>query len=363
MQIGCTKKLLDYLRIQAGAADTAIDPLFSWSANMIMVNHRRTIVVSNDASRYAFILYGINRDDVKNIETLILEGVRACLDTMCFTPTIIDQYLQDCGEGITFSKTANRSVVAGLNNVCARTHFFFDRYSTEVLLQKQMIRHLNMDYLTVKTIDGSDYVNISEKFSSDIERKYGQPLFRCKAAVFDIDLELDSTCRRRVVVPLNCTFREFHDILQTLLGWWNHHLHDFWIERHPNGRLKYTLTGFPREFEEEGETTKDDSLVFLHEIFPQYREIIYNYDFGDFWIAHIRLHEIIDDYDKNHPVCLDWEGEAPPEDVGGRYGYAELLRILSNPEDPEYKGMMEWYRGSHHQLFDLEHVNRRLRFW
>ncbi len=33
--------------------------------------------------------------------------------------------------------------------------------------------------------------------------------------------------------------------------------------------------------------------------------------------SHIRLHEIVDDYDKNHPVCLDWEGEAPPEDVGG----------------------------------------------
>ncbi len=125
MQIGCTKKLAEYLRIQAVPADTAIDPLFSWSANMIMVNHRRTIVVSNDASRYAFILYGIKRGDVKNIETLILEGVKACLETMCFTPTIIDQYLQDCGEQVMFSKTANRSVVAGLNNVCERVHLFF----------------------------------------------------------------------------------------------------------------------------------------------------------------------------------------------------------------------------------------------
>ena len=162
MQIGCTKKLLDYLRIQAYPADTAIDPLYTWSANMIMVNHRRTIVVSNDVSRYAFILYGIRRGDMKNIETLILEGVRACLETMCFTPAIIDQYLQDCGEGITFSKTANRSVVAGLNNVCAHTHFFFNSYSTEVLLQRQMIRLLNMDFLTVKTTEGSDYVLISE---------------------------------------------------------------------------------------------------------------------------------------------------------------------------------------------------------
>ncbi len=162
--------------------------------------------------------------------------------------------------------------------------YFFDRYSSEVLLQRQVIRFLNTYFLTVKTPpEGSDYVHIYKKFSSDIEQKYGQPIFRCKAAVFDVDLELDGTCRRRVVVPVNCTFREFHDVLQTLFGWRNRHLHDFWIERHPNGRLKYTLTGFSREFEEAGgETTKDDSLVFLHEIFPQYREIIYNYDFGDF---------------------------------------------------------------------------------
>ncbi len=161
--------------------------------------------------------------------------------------------------------------------------YFFDRYSSEVLLQRQVIRFLNTYFLTVKTPEGSDYVHIYKKFSSDIEQKYGQPIFRCKAAVFDVDLELDGTCRRRVVVPVNCTFREFHDVLQTLFGWRNRHLHDFWIERHPNGRLKYTLTGFSREFEEAGETTKDDSLVFLHEIFPQYREIIYNYDFGDFF--------------------------------------------------------------------------------
>lgn len=363
MQVGCTKKLLEYLRIQAGVADTEIEPLFSWSANMIMVNHRRMIVVCNDASRFAFILYGIKRGDVNHIEALMLEGVRACLEAMCFSPAIIEQYMQDCGEHVTFSKTANRSVVAGLNTVCARTYFFYDRYSTEVLLQRQVIHYLNEDFLTVKTAKGTDYVHISDKFASDMEKKYGTSLFQCRAAVFDVDLELDSICHRRVVVPLNCTFREFHTVLQILFGWYNRHLHDFWIERYPNGRLKYTLTGFPREFEEEGETTKNDSLVFLREIFPQHDTIIYNYDFGDNWILHIRLLSLIDDYDKNHPVCLDGEGESPPEDVGGRYGYTEFLEILANPSHSEYEDMLEWYRESLHQPFDLEHINRRLRHW
>lgn len=60
---------------------------------------------------------------------------------MYFTPAIIDQYLQDCGVQVMSSKTANRSVVAGLNT----------------------------NFLTVKTTVGSDYLYIYKKFSSDIE--------------------------------------------------------------------------------------------------------------------------------------------------------------------------------------------------
>jgi hypothetical protein len=32
----------------------------------------------------------------------------------------------------------------------------------------------------------------------------------------------------------------------------------------------------------------------------------------------------------------------PPEDCGGIWGYADLLKIIEDPEHDEYEGMLEW---------------------
>ena len=55
MQLGCTKKLLDYLGKKGGPADTDIEPLLSWSAHLITLNHRHAVVAANDSSRYGFV--------------------------------------------------------------------------------------------------------------------------------------------------------------------------------------------------------------------------------------------------------------------------------------------------------------------
>lgn len=134
------------------------------------------------------------------------------------------------------------------------------------------------------------------------------------------------------------------------------------IEQYPDGIAKYTIIGMPREMEFEGETTWPDGEVLLSEIFPAYDHIIYNYDFGNDWHHHIKLIRIIDDYDKNYPVCLSGEGDAPPEDVGGPGGYAEMLRVLSDPGNSEYESMKAWVDGMRWKKFDLVEKNRNLRY-
>ncbi len=361
MQVGCTKKLLDYIGVKAGPIETQEDPALGWSANILTINHRRSVVVANDSSRYGFVLYGIKSKDIKGLGGLILEGVRACLEVECIAPELIERYLDDCGSGVTFTKTANRSLVARLNQLCILVEFFAEEFTTGQLLQRQVILRLNEDLFTIKDSQKRDYFSVHERLGEDIRRRYGIHPYRCQAAEFEVVLELESLCRRRIVVPLGYTFRQFHEVLQSLFCWQRYHLHDFWIERYLNGRLKHTLVGYPREYEEEGETTQEDALVCLSEIFPPHDHIIYNYDFGDDWIHHFRLVGIIDEYDKNHAVCLSGEGEAPPEDVGGAFGYARLLRVLSDPTDPDHDDLKIWYDSMHCMPFDLERVNRRLK--
>jgi len=361
MQVECTKKLLDYIGVQAEAADERIDPVFRWSTNLIQVNRRRTIVVAHDSSRYGFVLYGIKAKDIHNLGDLLLDGIRTCLELECIDPDLIDRYLSDCGTPVVFTKSAGRTLVSRLNQLCTRVTYFADDFTVEHLFQKQVLAVINDDYIRVRNNPVQRYFVVYEKLGEDLSSLYGASPYRCRAAEFEVELELESTCTRRVIVPLDYTFRQFHHVLQTLFCWQGYHLHDFWIERHPNGRLKHTLIGSPREFDLEEESTRDDTSVCLSEIFPKYGHIIYNYDFGDDWIHHIRLVSLIDEHGKNHAVCLAWEGEAPPEDAGGPGGYTQLLQILSDPTDPDHAAMKRWSASMLCRPFDLDRINRQLR--
>lgn len=361
MQIGCTKKLLDYIGIKPTAADMSADPVLSWSANLINIGRRRAIVAAHDSSRCGFVLYGIKAGDIKKLDSLILDGIRACLEAECINPEIAERYMTDCG-AVSFTKTANRTAVARLNKLCERSYYYAEDFTTDTLLQKDIIPSLNNDLVTDKSETGKGYFSTHEKLAKDLSGRYGMPPYRCLAAELEVELELEGTCRRRIIVPMNYTFRRFHNVLQKLFCWQGYHLHDFWIERYPNGQLKYTLTGYPREDDCEGEATRPDGEVSLSEIFPTYDHIIYNYDFGDDWIHHIKLVRMIDDYDKSHPVCLSGEGDAPPEDVGGPGGYAEMLRVLADPKDSEYESMKSWVDGMMWKKFDVVQINWDLRF-
>lgn len=361
MQIGCTKKLLDYIGIKPVEADATAEPVLSWSANLINIGHRKVIVAAHDSSRCGFVLYGIKAVDIKKLDSHMLDGIRACLEAECINPKLIKRYMDDCGT-ISFTKTANRTVVARLNKLCERVYYYAEDFSLETLLQKDILPTLNDDLIKDKSEAGKGYFSTYEKLTEDISERYGMPPYCSRAAELEVELELEGVCRRRIMVPLNYSFRRFHNALQKLFCWQGYHMHDFEIERYPDGSPKYTLVGIPHEYEYEGETTRLDGEVLISEVFPVYDHIVYNYDFGDNWIHHIKLVRIIDDYDKNHPVCLTGEGDAPPEDVGGPSGYAEMLRILADPKDPEYESMKTWVDGMEWNKYNMVQINRDLRF-
>ncbi|MCJ7764080.1 MAG: plasmid pRiA4b ORF-3 family protein, partial [Dehalococcoidales bacterium] len=65
---------------------------------------------------------------------------------------------------------------------------------------------------------------------------------------------------------------------------------------------------------------------------------------------------------KRYPICLTGERACPPEDCGGTYRYAELLKSITDPDHEEYLDMMTWLGGHFDpDSFDAEIVNQRLR--
>lgn len=157
---------------------------------------------------------------------------------------------------------------------------------------------------------------------------------------------------RRLLVPSDILLVDFHRILQTAMGWTNSHLHLFDV-----GIVCYS----PEDFEIED--TIDSRKVRLKQIFDKESEkMLYEYDLGDGWKHEITLERIIKKGDHGQiPRCLEGAGNCPPEDCGGRFGYAQLLQTIADPDHFDHEDMMIWLGGSFDPaFFDLNQINQQL---
>jgi hypothetical protein len=102
MIINCTKKLQDEIGIKPILVPVE-NLLFSWHANILRVNRRKTIVLVNDASRYTVILYGLKAKDLKNINALIISSIKETLLIDGVSIKMINEYIENrirtCGFG------------------------------------------------------------------------------------------------------------------------------------------------------------------------------------------------------------------------------------------------------------------------
>ena len=143
---------------------------------------------------------------------------------------------------------------------------------------------------------------------------------------------------RRFHVPSSLTLAQLHDALQIIMGWTDSHLHRFIINGQEFGRPDY------EDRFEDDDPLRDERRIHLAKLFPVVpAAFLYEYDYGDGW-----LHVIVVEWTLSassgvqYPSCVEGERACPPEDVGGIFGYEELLTILADPEHEEYERMRMW---------------------
>lgn len=357
MIISCTKKLQDELGIKPMKLQVE-NPLFSWHANILRVNRRKTITLVNDASRYNVILYGLKTKDLKNIKELMISAIRQTLLSDGVNLEMIDDYLKDAGE-ILFSKTQNRTMVARLNKGCEAAEIFYNHYIEECIVQTLVSKKMN-HYIFVDCEGEHKYLD--EFFYEQLGENFNLPAVKCKALEVKVTMELEHfDVWRKVMVPLNFTFYELHEVMQVLFDWQDYHVHDFIILDGNKPQINII------ENEEELDYQRDIPMVMgknmtIENYLPKYKTVNYRYDFGDGWEHIIKVQNLTFDYDKNYAYCLDGKGDAPPEDVGGEGGYEQFVEIMNDPTHEERENMKLWAEGQRYKSFDIEWVNRRLKY-
>jgi hypothetical protein len=159
---------------------------------------------------------------------------------------------------------------------------------------------------------------------------------------------------RRVLVQDSCTLGELHSVIQTIMGWYNCHLHEF---RMPARGFGPPLRTFGQDGEDEDATLLRDVLVRPKQV------MLYEYDFGDGWLHRILLEKVLPiDPARSYPECLTGARACPIEDCGGPPGYYQMLEALQNPRRAASKELLDWAGDWNPEAFDLEFVNNRLGF-
>lgn len=167
--IRATKNLLKDMKIEKPTTNIDIaDSLFSWHANLVLLDRRKHVVFMNDLSRLSLTLTGIRSTHYKNLKDIFTKQLNEYLLNGNFNKSRINEYLNECNEAI-FTTTNNRSVISTLNDVVLimqQVDIEFENYIE--------LNRWNNDRL-IKSVDPNkprEYLRPIEIFMKELENHY-----------------------------------------------------------------------------------------------------------------------------------------------------------------------------------------------
>ena len=157
---------------------------------------------------------------------------------------------------------------------------------------------------------------------------------------------------RRVQVPGTLPLARLHEVIQTVFGWTDSHLHQFVVADKTYGQ--------PDDFDQPVED--ESGITLARAIGTRTKRFLYVYDFGDNWEHEVAVEKIVaGNSGSERPLCLGGRRHRPPEDCGGPPGYQNFLVAIRSPAHEEHDAMLESVGGSFDaETFDLAAVNRDL---
>ncbi|MBN2852801.1 MAG: plasmid pRiA4b ORF-3 family protein [Clostridia bacterium] len=350
-------------KLNISADETIEQPLlYQWSGHLKIVKRKNILVILHDESRFSFALYGLNAKHFANIGPMIIAGMRQSLLDNHIDLKTVNEYMKQI-DHISFGKSRSPKATSRLNKAFERLLLFTDFLNTDETHQKILNKKVNHDLVTFS--DGT-YDYPSQRIITLLENEVHHDVISCRSYDLTCRLELENlSIWRRLIVPSDTTFKQFHMILQESFGWNDAHLYNFTVFNEDADQVLKLIS----EYEEVSDDEMSHSGGFI--TYAEYIEIstcllegfttVYNYDYGDDWNIRITVNDSNLMTERLYPVCVMGEGDAPPEDVGGEPGFKSFIRIMNNQEHPEFNDMKTWAMSQHYQSFDIDRINKRIR--
>jgi hypothetical protein len=141
--IHCTKKLLKELEASprgSMAPEPISGVLGPWHANLIRIERRKCLLLTNDRTLYSVLVPGVKKKDLDNFRELFALHLKMNLAKEGFGPEDITKALEEYGE-IAIAPTTSRSVLGSMNDLADQADFLVSRAGD---LEKVDILTVNM---------------------------------------------------------------------------------------------------------------------------------------------------------------------------------------------------------------------------
>lgn len=375
MKLQCTKKLLDQMKAKPELIE-AQDERFFWHANVVTVERRKMLVLVHDLTQYRIVFYGMKAKEWKNLNQVIREGIAKTWEIEGIRASVIEKYLAEMGDVI-LAKTKDRSAVAKLNHAAKEAEWMLHRYEEDGLVQVETGKRASR---MLVGIGKGEYKEPTEELIGFLTEFTGESILDMPVAIMKIRLDFENlSVWRRIQVPLFLTFVELHKVIQIAFEWQDYHLHSFYLYgdlarrddrflNHPGWHPDGMMATRCLVDDEEALYYGDPHVTMEVETGKRLKnwmtdKMLYQYDFGDNWIHLIEVEKIRKESEPPFVRCLDGEGAAPPEDVGGEGRFEYFLEAMADESHEQYDYYREWSEGTFYPIFNVERVNKVLKRW
>lgn len=90
--------------------------LGSWTANIFTEDRRKALVFINEKTLYAFMLFGVRKDNIQNIKKVFVNGLTQLLTMDGFSEQQIKKLMAGYDQ-VQFTKTNSKQILGNLNDI------------------------------------------------------------------------------------------------------------------------------------------------------------------------------------------------------------------------------------------------------
>lgn len=119
MIIQATKKLSVFLGAELTPAPADHNHISCWHGNLLLINRRKTLILTHNLSRYTILIHGVTKRDLPALPERIIERISAQLPLDGLTNMQPALLLAQIGSSLTFTKTSSRHVLGSMNDMAS----------------------------------------------------------------------------------------------------------------------------------------------------------------------------------------------------------------------------------------------------